>query len=302
MSWRYSPLWHISGMRPDEPVRCVVTGHRDRFGVEVEIVGVPSGNPVFIDAVGLGDEGYTPREKWPPVGTVLDAMPLDFMPNGELRLWARPSGLRRAGGLADMRFLPVARPKGESELTEGLAHAGLVFQGWHSSPVPFIPPELAAAAFHFPRMEGPHWSRVEFADPELAGSANAGWYRVARDAGLFNEHEPRFLLGVLLERDDPVARWAMVRLALPWDIMGAGGEQRMLGPAWCRPAFTMLSLNGEVIVRGDTVPTGVLTIGVRTPHHQRRFMDFAKSVGAGPYFRSPSELRAAAAAWLRTLT
>jgi hypothetical protein len=302
MAWEYGPLWHISGIRPDELVGCVVTGHRDRFGVEVEIVDAPSGHPAFIDAALLREGGYAPREEWPPVGTRLDAIPVDFMPDGELRLSARPSGLRHAGELGDMRFLPVARPgSGESELADGLAQTGLVFQGWHAPDTPFIPPELAAAAFLLAGRRGRHGSSVEFTDRDLAEKANAGWYRVAHEAGLFDEDDPRFLLGVLLERDDPVARWAMVRLTTPWDVMGAGGESGMLGPAWCRPAFTMLSLNGDVIVRGDTTSTAVYTVGIRTPVHQARFMEFARSVGGEAYFRSAPELRAAVAAWLRTL-
>ncbi|XVQ11428.1 hypothetical protein ACQP1W_02280 [Spirillospora sp. CA-255316] len=63
----------------------------------------------------------------------------------------------------------------------------------------------------------------------------------------------------------------------------------------------MLSLNGDVIVRGDTTSTAVYTVGIRTPVHQIRFMEFARSVGGESYFRSAPELRAAVAAWLRTL-
>ncbi|XVQ11429.1 hypothetical protein ACQP1W_02285 [Spirillospora sp. CA-255316] len=169
MPWEYSPLWHISGIRPDELVSCVVTAHRDRFGVEVEIVGMPSGYPAFIDAALLRDGGYAPREEWSPVGTRLDAIPVDFMPDGELRLSARPSDLRHAGELGDMRFLPVAWPdSGESELADGLARAGLILQGWHEPDTPFIPPELAAAAFLLAGRKGRHGASVEFTDPDLA--------------------------------------------------------------------------------------------------------------------------------------
>jgi hypothetical protein len=303
MTWERGPLWHISGVHPDELVGCVVTGHRDRFGVEVDIVGIPSGHPAFIDAALLRDGGYASQEEFPPVGTLLEAIPVDFMPDGDLRLSARPSDLRHAGEPGDdVRFLPVAQPgSGEAGLAEGLAHAGLVFQGWHTPVVPHIPPELAAAAFDFPRMEGRHRASVEFTDPDLLEETNGGWYRVASDAGLFGEDDPVFLVGVLLEQDDPVARWATVRLTVPWDIMGAGGRHGMLGTAWCRPGFTMLSLDGDVIVRGDTTSTAVYTAGIRTPRHQVRFMDWARSVGGESYFRSKPELRAAVATWLRTL-
>jgi hypothetical protein len=301
MTWQYGPMWHISGLRPDEPVECVVTAHRGRFGVEVEIVGAPSGQSAFIDAVLLRDGGYTAREEWPAPGTLLDAVPVDFMPDGELRLSARLSGLRQVSELGDMRFLPVAWPRsGESGLIEGLARAGLAFHGWHTPDTPFLPPELAAAAFLFAGRKGRHWSSIDFTDPDLAEKANADWYRVANDAGLFGEDDPRFLVGVLLNRDDPVARWATVRLTVPWDVMGAGGETGMLGTAWCRPAFTMLSLDGNVIVRSDTTPAAVYTVGIRTPRDRARVMKFARTLAEGPYFRSASQLRAAVAAWLHT--
>jgi len=85
-------LWRDLGLRQFEAVHCVVTAHRGRFGVEVSITSIEPASPAFIDFIMLadGDEHVTPSQ-FPPVGTCLDAITLDFMPNGELRLSARPS-------------------------------------------------------------------------------------------------------------------------------------------------------------------------------------------------------------------
>ncbi|MCZ4103708.1 MULTISPECIES: hypothetical protein [Streptomyces] len=80
-------LWLNSGIRAFEVVRCRVTGHRGRFGVEVEVVTPASDMPAFIDFVNLTDSLEHPRpEDFPPIGNMLDAVALDFLPGGELRL------------------------------------------------------------------------------------------------------------------------------------------------------------------------------------------------------------------------
>ncbi|MEV0902855.1 hypothetical protein [Actinoplanes sp. NPDC049802] len=57
--------------------------HRGRFGVDVEIIDPVAGFPAFIDFVLLPGAGF------PPVGAELDAVTVDFMPWGELRLDAK---------------------------------------------------------------------------------------------------------------------------------------------------------------------------------------------------------------------
>ncbi|MEV6009887.1 hypothetical protein AB0M29_24120 [Streptomyces sp. NPDC051976] len=88
--------WSTSGLRQFQIVRCEVIGHRGRFGVDVAITEPRSDVPAFIDFVLLTDEDrhLTPDE-FPPIGTLLDAVTLDFHPGGELRLSARPSSLAR---------------------------------------------------------------------------------------------------------------------------------------------------------------------------------------------------------------
>lgn len=87
-------FWLRSGLHRFQVVRCVVTGHRDRFGVEVRIISPIAGGEAFVDFVLLTDDGgHLPPGDFPVVGTVMDAIVLDFMPDGELRLDARPSAV-----------------------------------------------------------------------------------------------------------------------------------------------------------------------------------------------------------------
>ncbi|MER6202849.1 hypothetical protein ABT234_36450 [Streptomyces sp. NPDC001586] len=87
-------LWASIGLHPDQVVRCEVTGHRGRFGVEVSIVKPRSDVAAFVDFVLLTDERrHLASDEFPPIGSLLDAVTLDIHPNGELRLCARPSSL-----------------------------------------------------------------------------------------------------------------------------------------------------------------------------------------------------------------
>ncbi|MDW6059303.1 hypothetical protein SAZ11_16370 [Streptomyces sp. FXJ1.4098] len=89
-------MWRVSGLHRFQVVRCVVTGHRDRFGVEVSITDPESSVPAFIDFVMLSDDIRHPKPAdFPEVGSVFDAVTLDFMPGGELRLSARASSVAR---------------------------------------------------------------------------------------------------------------------------------------------------------------------------------------------------------------
>lgn len=89
-------LWHRYGLKPRQLVRCRVIEHRGRFGVDVAItapsVSAAAELRAFVDFVLLAEAGthLTPNE-FPPVGADLMAVTVDFMPNGELRLDARPS-------------------------------------------------------------------------------------------------------------------------------------------------------------------------------------------------------------------
>ncbi|MFB8029217.1 hypothetical protein ACFQ6U_30665 [Streptomyces sp. NPDC056465] len=60
--------------------------------MEVELVEPVTQARAFIDFVNLIDHLAHPAPKdLPAIGSLLDAVVLDFMPDGELRLSARPS-------------------------------------------------------------------------------------------------------------------------------------------------------------------------------------------------------------------
>ena len=92
VDWR----WRSVGLHRFQIVRCEVTAHRGRFGVDVNITSPISGISAFIDFVMLSDEGHTAPEGFPVIGSRLDAVTIDFMPDGELRLSSRQSSLARA--------------------------------------------------------------------------------------------------------------------------------------------------------------------------------------------------------------
>lgn len=88
--------WERVGLRRFQLVRCEVTGHRGRFGVDVNVTAPVPDVPAFIDFVMLSDDEHVAPENFPAIGSSLDAVTIDFMPDGELRLSARPSSLARA--------------------------------------------------------------------------------------------------------------------------------------------------------------------------------------------------------------
>lgn len=99
-------LWRRSGLHQFQLVRCVVTGHRDRFGVEVEIISPPipeeALRAAFIDFVLLAEAGVpVSPEDFPSIGAILEAVTVNFMPWGELRLSARPSTVAAYGSNGD---------------------------------------------------------------------------------------------------------------------------------------------------------------------------------------------------------
>ncbi|TCO65882.1 hypothetical protein [Actinocrispum wychmicini] len=91
-------LWRKSGLHQFQIVQCVVTEHRGRFGIDVDVV-TPTGRvPGFIDFVMLADSDEHPSPAdFPAVGAVLEAVTLDFIIplGGELRLTARKSSIER---------------------------------------------------------------------------------------------------------------------------------------------------------------------------------------------------------------
>lgn len=94
-AWR----WKRAQLAQFQSVTCRVTAHRGRFGVDVEIVDPVARLAAFIDFVLLSEVGSqhpTPSD-FPKAGSMIEAVTLDFMPDGELRLSARPSDVAKGG-------------------------------------------------------------------------------------------------------------------------------------------------------------------------------------------------------------
>jgi len=90
-----APRQRRTGLIRGMVVHCQVTGHRGRFGVEVQITSRAEKPAAFIDFVLIPGRGQrVAPEYFPPVGTELDAVVVAFMPNGELRLDAHTSAVQ----------------------------------------------------------------------------------------------------------------------------------------------------------------------------------------------------------------
>jgi len=117
--------------------------------------------------------------------------------------------------------------------------------------VPLVPPRVAGFASGCGNGEVALGESFDLNDGSLVERANAAWLRIAVDGGLFREDDRRFLVAV--QRPTPVDEdhswWAEVELLEQWDLAGAGAQGGVLGVSRGRPAFTMLSLSGEVVLR-----------------------------------------------------
>lgn len=106
---------------------------------------------------------------------------------------------------------------------------------------------------------------VDEETPGLVEQANAGWFALAAEHGLFGP-DREFLLGVPVGDDSgdgyDTSQWRRVRLLEEWDLVGAGAETGLLGSRAGRPEFRMCSLDGRVPVQGTTYQSGVTSIVV----------------------------------------
>ncbi|MFI6232051.1 hypothetical protein ACIBD9_00650 [Micromonospora sp. NPDC050784] len=107
---------------------------------------------------------------------------------------------------------------------------------------------------------------VSLDDPDRVAKANADWYELSSEHGLFSK-ERRFLVSLELPLSDAVDEvgeliWGEVELADEWDVMGLGAASGVLGWARGCPGFAMSSLDGSVFLQGtvwqDSIGTAVL--------------------------------------------
>ncbi|WP_433543914.1 hypothetical protein ACQPZG_01475 (plasmid) [Streptomyces sp. CA-294286] len=176
-----------------------------------------------------------------------------------------------------------------------LATAGLNFHGMADDAAPLVPATVAGFANCVAPADGARFVSVESSDPQVREKANAQWYELGRDLGLFGGTDGRFLVAVDLDEQTwPRARrWAVVSLADTWDVMGTGAAG-VLGAGYLLPGFVMQSLGGEVVVRGDTWESEIGAAAVRHPHRVPVLRARATAAATGDDLYQ----RAAAKRWL----
>ncbi|MFG3494567.1 hypothetical protein [Streptomyces sp. NPDC047928] len=180
---------------------------------------------------------------------------------------------------------------------KSLAAAGLLIVDVWNEPEGLIPPLVAGQAASCPAEEGRVEAMLDIHDPLLHEKANADWYRLSVEGGLFSETDRRFLLALSPDENSP-SRWFCVELQSEWDIMGKGAAG-LLGSAPCRPEFSMLSLDGNVLCFATTWEHDISTSVLPTPHRSQVLRRFAEWVAKGA-MDEPDEppLSPAARRWL----
>lgn len=198
---------------------------------------------------------------------------------------------------------PTALPRvptggnGMMGIMKSLAAAGLrIVDGW-TEPEGLIPPIVTGQAPSCPPQEGRVEAVLDVLEPQLREKANADWYRLSVEGGLFSETDRRFLLALRPEGNRS-SRWFCVELRSGWDIMGQGAAG-LLGSAPCRPEFRMLSLDGNVLCFATTWEHDISTSVLTAPHRSQVLRRWAEAVAEGT-MDEPDEppLSLAARRWL----
>jgi hypothetical protein len=167
----------------------------------------------------------------------------------------------------------------EMELKESLASAGLLVLEKCGDLSGLMPALVSGQAPSCPPEDGRTESLVDIEDPLLLEKANADWYQLSVEAGLFTEADRRFLVALTPEEEGP-SHWICVELQDSWDIMG-NGASGLLGSGYCRPEFRMLSLDGSVLSCGTTWESAISTFVLKEPLHSQVLRKFAEWVATG---------------------
>ncbi|GAA2777828.1 hypothetical protein [Streptomyces showdoensis] len=162
---------------------------------------------------------------------------------------------------------------------KSLTAAGLrIVEGW-TAPDGLVPPTVTGQAASCPSEEGRVEAMLDVLDPDLHENANADWYRLAVEGGLFSETDRRFLIAIN-PGPDRLARWHCVELQSEWDLMGKGAAG-LLGSAPCRPEFAMLSLDGNVLCFATTWEHAISTSVLKAPHRSQVLRRWAEALTDG---------------------
>ncbi|MEU3689820.1 hypothetical protein [Streptomyces narbonensis] len=184
-------------------------------------------------------------------------------------------------------------------VAKSLAAAGLLFVDEWTEPEGLIPAIVAGQAPSCPPSDGRVEALLDFLEPQLHEKANADWYRLAVEGGLFSETDRRFLLALQSEETER-PQWFCVELQSTWDLMGEGAAGP-LGSAPCRPEFRMVSLDGNVLVFATTWEHAISTSVLKAPHRSQVLRRWAEDVASGSLdYPDEPPLSPAARRWLDT--
>ncbi|HEX5598787.1 MAG TPA: hypothetical protein VFX61_22620 [Micromonosporaceae bacterium] len=167
----------------------------------------------------------------------------------------------------------------DADITSALAPAGLQFiKRVHGDVRDPLPPGKGAATCgdEDGRFDSSPDDIVDVHDPDLAVKVNAGWWRMASEYGLLDEQR-EFLLAVDYSEPEAIGfeiGWARVRLLDEWDLAGSGvaAIKSYFAAAFTDrfvPEFTMLSLDGRMLLNTTVWGNGTVSTIVIRPDRER---------------------------------
>ncbi|MGW7308490.1 hypothetical protein ACWGI1_23295 [Streptomyces sp. NPDC054835] len=164
--------------------------------------------------------------------------------------------------------------------------------------LPLIPPPLANMSTGYKPPSG-EWplSAVDRGTPDFITKANASWFELCRERGLFGDDQD-FLVTVPLYEGGNDLWWARVRLAESWDLVGAGSVAS-LGSGFGEPEFTALSVTGDVAAFCCSTTSWIRTVVATGFAEIDGLRDMAEWKAGYP--RTPRQEKAAARRWLDSL-
>jgi hypothetical protein len=185
----------------------------------------------------------------------------------------------------------------DADMAANLAPAGLRFVERDHAAVR-LPVQAANVAPSCRREDGridaPPHEVVHADDPDMARKVNAGWFRLARESGLFTE-DRQFLLEVDYSDavDEPELAWIRVQLLEQWDVASSGVAALGTDAA----EFTALSIDGQVLMRTTLWGNGTISsLVVTSPATAAPIRASAETMTQTPFY-SPA-LQQAARTWL----
>ncbi|MFJ8061410.1 hypothetical protein [Streptomyces sp. NPDC096142] len=136
--------------------------------------------------------------------------------------------------------------------------------------------------------EGRRDRTVTLDEPTRVPKANADWFELAKEFGLFSAGR-QFLLSInvpypnAVDDTDVEGVWGLVELLDDWDIMGAGCAVGITGSQYGCPAFVMSALDGSVFVQGTVWQDSIGTAVLPSPHRVQSLRDVARLNVGKPY-------------------